>query len=133
MGAMPLSVQPDDESLVSLAREEVIRLFDEIPDDIRRRLNPIPITFEDRPNADMIRGGIDGDRTLGLFTGIPYPNSMAMSQRLPPQIILFIGNIWRYSGGQTPTFLAQVRKTLLHEIGHYLGLGEGDLRHRGLG
>ena len=127
------SAQSREESLVNLAREEVFRLLEEFPPDLRRRLDPIPITFEDRPNSDLIRGGIDGDRTLGLFTGIPYPNALAISQRLPPQIILFIGNIRRYSGGSKADFIAQVRKTLLHEIGHYLGLGEGDLRRRGLG
>ena len=34
--------------------------------------------------------------------------------------------------GDEETFLNEVRTTILHEIGHFFGLDEGDLEIRGL-
>ena len=51
---------------------------------------------------------------------------------LPPQILLFLANIWDYAGGAEPAFREEVRVTYLHELGHYLGWDESDLEVRGL-
>ena len=51
---------------------------------------------------------------------------------MPPQIILFLGNIWELAEGDEESFCDEVRTTLLHELGHYLGLDEDDLTERGL-
>ena len=80
----------------------------------------------------MVASGIHEDRTLGLFTGVPYSRAIEVSQRLPPQIILFLENIHDYVRGDAAEFREQVRRTLLHEIGHYLGLDEDEVGWRGL-
>ena len=118
--------------LTTAAEEEVAAVMGALPDDVRARLSDLPMTFEPRPNAEMVAGGIHADLTLGLFTGVPYPRSIAVSQRLPPQIILFLENIWNCVGREPERFREQVRQTLLHEIGHYLGLDERGVRVRGL-
>jgi predicted Zn-dependent protease with MMP-like domain len=115
-----------------VAESEVAATIDGLPADVRDRIAEVPVTFEDRPNEAMARSGIDRDATLGLFVGVPYPRAIAVSQLLPPQIILFLANILRYSGGDEAGFRRQIRKTLLHEIGHYLGLDEDGLGVRGL-
>jgi predicted Zn-dependent protease with MMP-like domain len=120
------------ETLEAIAMAEVQSLLDELPEDITESLQEVPITFERRPNPALVRSGLDRLDTLGLFTGVPMPHSVAVSQQLPPQIILFLENIWEYSRYHEPAFKQQVRKTLLHEIGHYLGLDEDDLRKRRL-
>ena len=51
---------------------------------------------------------------------------------LPPQIILFIDNLWDMAEGDENVFRDEVRTTVLHEIGHYFGLDEADLEDRGL-
>ncbi len=112
---------------------EVQAVMDALPPDILERIADVPITFDARPNAAMVAAGIHPYRTQGLFTGVPYSKAVAVSQHLPPQIILFLENIWNYSGGQPLAFRQNVRKTLLHEIGHYLGLDEKGVRLRGLG
>jgi predicted Zn-dependent protease with MMP-like domain len=119
-------------SLVKAAEVEVTAVMAELPEPVRQRLLDLPVTFEPQPNREMVTGGIHPDRTLGLFTGVPYPAAIAVSQRLPPQIILFLVNIWNYAGHDRTVFAEQVRKTLLHEIGHYLGLDERGVRMRGL-
>ena len=51
---------------------------------------------------------------------------------MPAQIILFLGNLWEFAGQEEAAFRQEVRTTLLHELGHYLGLDEDDLMERGL-
>jgi predicted Zn-dependent protease with MMP-like domain len=48
---------------------------------------------------------------------------------------LFLENLWlmiEEEGGDERDFRFEVRTTLLHELGHYLGLNEEDLEERGL-
>ena len=118
--------------LTQTAQEEVDSVIAALPRKVRDRLSALPVTFDPKPNADMVASGIDPDRTLGLFTGVPYSRAIAVSQHLPPQIILFLENISAYVGNNPPKFRAQVRRTLLHEIGHYLGLDEDEVDMRGL-
>ena len=68
----------------------------------------------------------------GFFTGAPYSRAIEVSQHLPPQIMLFLGNIYEYVRGDVAKFRTQVRHTLLHEIDHYLGLDEDEVGWRGL-
>jgi len=51
---------------------------------------------------------------------------------MPPQIILFLENLWDFAEGDEEMFREEVATTLLHELGHYLGLDEDDLTDRGL-
>ena len=56
---------------------EVQQLLDELPSDITDRLaEEVPITFEARPNAALVRSGLDEWDTLGLFTGVALPDSI---------------------------------------------------------
>ena len=107
-------------------------MFASLPREVRDRLTELPITFETKPNTALVASKIDPDRTLGLFTGVPYARAIEVSQHLPPQIILFLENIHTYVRGDLPEFRVQVRRTLLHEIGHYLGLNEDGVGLRGL-
>ena len=68
--------------------------------------------------------------TLGLFTGSTFAEQG--QEELPPQIILYLDNIWEDAVGDVAEFRFQVRQTLLHEMGHYLGLEEVDLEKRNL-
>ena len=89
----------------------------------------VPITFSPVPNEGLQEDGIAHD-TLGLFTGAEYADEG--HSPMPPQIILFLENLWDFSGRDEGTFRQEVRTTLLHELGHYLGLDEDDLTDRGL-
>ena len=117
---------------VTVAEAEVVAVINSLPPDVRDRLAELPITFEAKPNAAMTAGGIHPDYTVGLFTGVPYPCAIAVSQHLPPQIILFLDNLRACVRHDPAEFRAQVRRTLLHEIGHFLGLDETGVGRRGL-
>ena len=89
------------------------------------------MTFERLPNKAQLRGGIYPD-TLGLFVGPEFALEETAALPLPPQIILFLDNIWDQAEADEEIFREEVHTTYLHELGHYLGLDEDDLFDRGL-
>lgn len=96
---------------------------------MRLRAEKLPVIFERQPNADLQADGIEAD-TLGLFTGAAFTEENDVP--LPPQIILFLENIWDVAETNVKRFREEVRTTFLHELGHYLGLDEEGLTERGL-
>lgn len=112
-----------------LALAEVETTLAELPKPLRERARELPVTFEHKPNAGLQADGIEED-TLGLFTGAEFADGSA--EVLPPQIILFLDNLWDFAGGDEEVFCDEVHTTFLHELGHFLGLDEDDLTDRGL-
>jgi predicted Zn-dependent protease with MMP-like domain len=96
---------------------------------LRERAEALPVTCEQYPSAALQADGIEPD-TLGLFVGPDYADEPNLA--LPPQIILFLANIWDLVEGDEEDYREEVRTTYLHELGHYLGLNEDDLFDRGL-
>ena len=118
--------------LLALAEAEVKATLDALPKELQAQARKLPVTYEPRPNAMLMDDGIDED-TLGLFIGEEWSVSEAGNTSLPPQIILFLENLWDFADRHEDIYLDEVHTTLLHELGHYLGLDEGDLETRGLG
>ncbi len=50
-----------------------------------------------------------------------------------PCITLFLQNLWEFAGEQDRPYRREVRKTFLHELGHYLGWDEEEIEALGLG
>ena len=117
------------EKLCTVASGEVEGTLASLPKPLRERAEKLPVTFERRPNAGLQADGIEAD-TLGLFTGPEFVDEGNVP--LPPQIILFLENLWDLAGGEEKVFREEVQTTFLHELGHYLGLDEGELTERGL-
>ncbi len=124
-------MNPSHDELSGLARAEIGATISALPPPLRKHAQTIPITFELRPNAAQQEDGIEPD-TLGLFVGSDLAYERGGASPLPPQIILFLENIWEEAQGDQTTFREEVRTTFLHELGHYLGLDEDDLFERGL-
>jgi predicted Zn-dependent protease with MMP-like domain len=122
-------VNSDWESLCAVASAEVEATVAVLPKPLRERAEKLPVTFDRQPNAGLQADGIEPD-TLGLFTGADFVEEESVS--LPPQIILFLENLWDAANEDERTFKEEVRTTFLHELGHYLGLDEGGLIERGL-
>ena len=117
--------------LAKIAEKEADATIAALPKPVRERLEGIPVTCLPEPTREIMDDGIAPD-TLGLFVGDPYPDEASGGDPLPPQILLFINNLWDMAEGDEETFLNEVRTTVLHEIGHFFGLDEGDLEIRGL-
>jgi predicted Zn-dependent protease with MMP-like domain len=115
--------------LQALALDEVAATLAALPAPLREPARQVPVTFEPAPNAGLQADGIAPD-TLGLFVGPDYADEVSVP--MPPQIILFLDNIWDQAEQNEEWFLDEVHTTYLHELGHYLGLDEDDLIERGL-
>ena len=125
-----LETQTFDE-LVRVAGEAVATTIRNLPAPLRERVRTIPICYERHPSPAMVEDGV-ADDVMGLFVGNTLADQAAGESDLPGQIILFLATIMEESGGDRKAFLQEVRTTLLHELGHYLGLNELELRVRGL-
>lgn len=117
--------------LLSLAQEEVQATLDALPPELRERALPLPVVYERVPSAELVADAIEED-TLGLFVGEAFPDGEGGPSPLPPQIFLFLENLWDFAEGDEETYLDEVHVTYIHELGHYLGLSEEELDARGL-
>jgi predicted Zn-dependent protease with MMP-like domain len=124
-----LIVNANWKKLQALASAEVKVTLAALPKPLRERAEKLPVTFERQPNAGLQADGIEPD-TLGLFTGPEFADEGNVP--MPPQIILFLENLWDFAEGDEEIFSEEVRTTFLHELGHYLGLDEDELTERGL-
>ena len=119
-----------DEEILLLIDE----MLDELPEDVQDTLKQVSITVEDEPSDYQMSRLRKARRTsiLGLYEGVPYPNqNMFTTLMHPPAITLFRKNIEKFTRGREE-LKEEILKTLLHEIGHHLGLTEDDLRRRNL-
>lgn len=117
--------------LLVAAEEEVRRTLRALPGPLREKAQRVPVLFERRPTPEMERDHVAPD-TLGLFVGETFRDAYAGAHDLPAQVILFLENLWEYANHDPTFFREEVRRTLLHEWGHYLGLDEEDLADRDL-
>jgi predicted Zn-dependent protease with MMP-like domain len=116
--------------LMLRADRVVQRALKSLPPDLREPAATVPVIYEPAPNEALLDDGIAPD-TLGLFVGPTHAEDPA-SADLPPQIRLFLENVWDFTAPDPALFDDEVRLTYLHELGHYLGLDESDLEKRGL-
>jgi len=115
--------------LFAVASAEVEKTLVALPKPLRERAEKLPVTLERQPNAGLQADGIEPD-TMGLFSGPEFADEENVP--MPPQIILFLENIWDVAETNEKHFREEVRTTFLHELGHYLGLDEDELTERGL-
>jgi predicted Zn-dependent protease with MMP-like domain len=119
------------EQQIQWAKAEVADVLAQLPAPLREKVEEIPVIFEIRPSRTLVRDGIAAD-TMGLFEGGSTADAAGDTPVWPTCIMLFLENIAEEAGPSERAFRSEVRTTLLHELGHYLGLDEDALDERGL-
>ena len=117
--------------LTAIAHEVAAAARSRLPADVQAAAAAVPVCCEPRPNAAILAEGWEPD-ILGLFVGHEHLAEMSEHQPLPPQILLFVENLWDYAEGDPAVYRDEVRLTYLHELGHYLGWDEDEVAARGL-
>lgn len=107
-------------------QEEAEAAFSALPEDVRVHLKEVAILVESAPDRELVAEGMD-PRLMGVFDGAP----LAENRPTPSRIVLFQRNIEKICTSRED-ICEEISTTLLHEIGHYLGLDEDDLFARGL-
>ena len=114
------------------ADREVRILRRKLSPEIARHADGIPVVCFPAPTREMVEDeGLEPD-LLGLFVGPALDEAEGLDDPLPPEILLFLENLWDYAEEDPGIFREEVRRTYLHELGHYLGLEEDDLVARDL-
>ncbi len=125
----PLPTRMSREDFEAVMREALA----ELPDDIRREMKNLAVLIQDLPAEESL---LDFDPPLdpclyGLYVGTPLPERTAGDPpRLPDQIFVYKRNLERMCADRE-TLRREIRITLLHEVGHYLGFDEDYLAEKG--
>ena len=98
-------------------RQLVEEALDELPDRFAELVENVAIVVEEEPNDDDWELVDEGHELLGIFRVTPP---------LPDQIAIFRGPILRVAGTRAQV-RRQVRETVIHELGHYFGLGDHEM------
>ena len=113
----------------------VERAFMALPEPVRRYLANVPVTVEDLPaDQDLLDSDPPLPPTiLGLFRGAPYGQKLSADpwSHLPSSIVLYQRNLERATVDRAE-LEEEIATTLVHEVGHFLGLDEEELWARGL-
>jgi len=115
-----------EEEFEELVKEAVYSL----PEKFKKKMENIAVVIEDLPSQKLLMEmkikspyGL-----LGLYRGVPYPRRGIWYRNvLPDKIIIFKRPI-EVRCRNKEDIKESVRRVVIHEIGHYFGLGEADLQ-----
>ena len=108
----------------------VRQAYDEIPFQIIQRLENVDVVVEEWPGPDE-QDLVGSSATLfGLYIGVPLTEREGGDSMLPDWIAIYRQPILRNCSSRTEAE-REIKITLRHEIGHYLGLSEEALYRLG--
>ena len=114
-------------------REEFINVAEEtlesLPEEFRSRIRNVAILVEDfPPNQPSLSPGQQRRLLLGIFHGVPATKRSVFNLYTgPDHIVLYQKNIEAVCSSEVEV-RHQIRQTLIHELGHYFGMTEEQLR-----
>jgi predicted Zn-dependent protease with MMP-like domain len=92
-------------------------VVDSLPNRFRAAMSNVEIVVEDEPPP--------GSRLLGLYQGIPLTKRTHWyAFALPDKISIYRGPIERLYGGDSGRLEAEVRRVVLHELAHHVGISD---------
>jgi len=117
----------------SMTREEftkvVEEMLDSLPAEFRRRIRNVAVLLEDLPpDQTSSRRGQPKRLLLGLFHGVPMTHkSVFQLPTGPDHVVLYQKNIEAICSTESEV-REQIRRTVIHELGHYFGMTEEQLK-----
>ena len=122
--------------MMRITRREFNRLvraaYRQLPPAMTDAIENVAVVVEDWPSPEDLEL-VDGAGTLfGLYTGVPLPEREGLGPALPDRIVIYRQPILRACSTRAQA-QREIRITLWHEIGHYLGMSEEDLHRAGYG
>jgi len=104
--------------------------LDSIPPELGEQMENVAVVVEDWPRPEQLAGR--RGTLLGLYEGIPLTarGPMGYAGVMPDRITIFRGPLCARAADEL-ALARDVRVTVLHEVGHYFGLGDARLRELG--
>ncbi|MBV8345751.1 MAG: metallopeptidase family protein [Candidatus Eremiobacteraeota bacterium] len=116
----------------NLSRDEFERVVDEAIESLPRRfadlVENVAIAVEEEPSAEDL-GSVDDDpdvELLGIYRGVALTERSHDAPLMPDEIAVFRGPINRVTHSWHEA-VEEVRETVMHELGHYFGLGDDEM------
>ena len=99
-----------------------------VPARFRRYLENVVVTVEEEPNAEDYEetDTPDDEELFGIFRGMGVFDRQTAVSHLPAQIAIFRGPILRVCETRGEA-VREIRDTVVHEVGHMLGLGDDEM------
>ena len=116
-----------------MKREHFVKVVEEsldsLPQEFRSRIRNVAVLVEDMPpNQPSPQSGQQRRLLLGLFHGVPTTKKSIFDLPMgPDHIVLYQKNIEAVCSSEAEV-RHQIRQTLIHELGHYFGMTEEQLR-----
>jgi predicted Zn-dependent protease with MMP-like domain len=116
-----------------MKREQFVKVVEEVldslPQEFRRRIHNVSVLVEDMPpNQPSPQPGRPGRLTLGLFHGVPTTKKSVFDLATGPDyVVLYQKNIEAVCSSEAEV-REQIRLTVIHELGHYFGMDENQLK-----
>jgi predicted Zn-dependent protease with MMP-like domain len=116
-----------------MKREEFTKLVEEVldslPKEFRSRIRNVAVLVEDLPPGQgPPQAGKPMQLRLGLFHGVPMTHKSVFQLGTGPDyVVLYQKNIEAICPNDDAV-REQVRRTVIHEFGHYFGMTEEQLR-----
>jgi predicted Zn-dependent protease with MMP-like domain len=113
------------ERVISVSPEEfevlVEKALEDIPEELRSAMENVVVLIDEVSPPG---------RVLGLYQGVPLTNRGNYSAAMPDRITIFKEAICAVCQS-TQDVERQVRKTVIHEVGHHFGIDDPRLRELG--
>ena len=110
----------------------VQQAYRQLPATVRQTLDNVDISVEERPSPEDFDALSEESTLFGLYTGVPLTERAGYEPALPDRIIVFRQPILE-NCATTEEVVQEIRITLWHEVGHFLGLDEEALHRLGYG
>ena len=113
--------------------EEIIaNTLQSIPDKFKDKIDNLSIVIEDGDTDPALEDKKDmrTKYTLGLYQGVPATFRSGRGNILPDKITIYKKTLEKVSRNDED-LEKNIRKVILHELGHYFGLDENKLRKLG--
>ena len=116
-----------------MKREHFVKVVEEaldsLPQEFRSRIRNVAVLVEDiPPNQPSPQSGQPRRLVLGVFQGVPTTKKSIFNLPSgPDHIVLYQKNIEAVCTSEGEV-REQIRLTVIHELGHYFGLDENQLK-----
>lgn len=111
--------------------DAVANAWDSIPQELSSKLYNLNVLIEDEPEERYKSNLPPNTLLLGLYVGVPLTKRDNYGLINSPDVIHIYKNPIFMVVGSREQALEQVRRTVLHEVGHYFGLDDNRLRELG--
>ena len=110
---------------------EILDVLEDLPKKFKDKFDNISFLIEEENISPFINDKSGGPRfTLGLYHGVPMTSKGSRPRSLPDKIIIYKKSIEAVSRDMA-SLKKNIKRVVLHEVGHYFGLSEDRLKELG--